>query len=129
MSEEIQLIIAALGALKGSEWIFKYLYAKRRDRKYSDRMTSELKFKLGEMEINLINQIGQRLDNKWKEQIEKIQSRLEYVERQINNLHLSHASIQNVVEELKQYFNKEIEKIETQYRIILEAIRGRAKKG
>lgn len=127
-SEQVQLILGAFGAMKSLEWIFKYLYSRRREKKYVDRLSTDIRAKIGDMEINLINQIGGRLDKKYHEAIEKINTRLEYLERQVSNLNISHASIQNVMEELKKYFNKEIEKIENQYRLILQAIRSRAKK-
>lgn len=126
--DEIQLLVAAVGAVKGLEWVFKYLYSRRRDKRYIDNLTAQLKVKMSDMEINLINQIGGRLDKKYSEAIDKIISRLEYLERQVSNLHISHASIQNVMDDLKRYFDKEIEKIENQYRLILQAIRSRSKK-
>ena len=128
MSEEAQILIAAFGAIKSLEWLFKYLYAKRRDKKYSEKMTSELQTKFNAMEINLINQVGKGLANLFEEKINQMDKRLSYLERQVSDLQISNASIKNLVDSVKKHFDKQVIKIESQYKIILQAIRNRARK-
>lgn len=124
----MQLILGFLAGIKSLEWLWKFFYAKRRDKKYTDKMAAEMRSKFNEMEISLINNVGKRLADRFEDKINQIDKRVEYLERQVNNLQISNASIKNLMEGLKKYFNKEVTKIESQYKLILQAIRSRTKK-
>lgn len=125
--QAVMLIGGAFGAIKSLEWLWKLFYAKRRDAKYAQRITFELQKRMNDMEINMINQIGARLNAKFKEAIENITSRVEYLERSVAKLQVEDSSIRASLDSMKKALDKQVVKIETQYKIILEAIRGRRK--
>jgi septal ring factor EnvC (AmiA/AmiB activator) len=77
------------------------------------------------MELNLINQIGSRLDEKYRSHIGKLEERVSYIERQLNDLQVSYSKIQHSFDDLRKYMNTAVERIEGQYTSILNAIQVR----
>jgi hypothetical protein len=132
MDELWTAILTIAGAVKSGEWIFKWLYSRRRERKFEERIrehvTRAMRLEINDMELKLIDRMGAALEKRFAERIGKLETEMSYVKRQVNEIQVSHASIQRITADFSALFNKKIDKLHEQYKLILNAIRSRSQR-